>query len=329
MLQNMIRYSLLLILCSLFFKSAIAQKAPNAFYLTNAGLLTSKDSADYILMIVPPAKSISGALYTIKKFYPDGKRMAITTATNNSIPLRLQGAYISFFPNGRQMTVRNYEKGEIVGDEYNYYPNGMLYNSKSYINVKKQHLNLCKDSTGKVLAENGNGRWVEFDKAFKSHAEGKVINGLKEGEWSGKLNDTTEFAALFKNGKVISSKFADRSGTEHIFKFNEVDVVPEYRGGMSAYNTSISPYLIAGMAYRLGRKETTVAVSYVIKKDGSISDIKVLKGMGSGFDDDYVKAIRLATDWLPGYQFGVPVNVEFTPHPITFEVGVNSNKFAF
>jgi hypothetical protein len=63
---------LIFVICLLLFKATNAQKSPNAFYLTNAGLLTSKDSADYILMILPPDKSISKTLYSIRVKFPDG-----------------------------------------------------------------------------------------------------------------------------------------------------------------------------------------------------------------------------------------------------------------
>jgi antitoxin component YwqK of YwqJK toxin-antitoxin module len=189
--------------CILLSKGMFAQKDTATYYIKKSGYIVStKDSADFLLTISAPDTNVDKDLYIVKEYYPNRKIRFTSTSRTNKLkaidpkypsyfkPI-LQGACISFFPNGHKMKIENYENGEPVGNETEYYPSGKLYCNKTYSGDKKLLCNKCIDSTGKVLVENGNGKWLTFiDEDFKNYIEGQVINGLEEGEWFGKQNDT-------------------------------------------------------------------------------------------------------------------------------------------
>ncbi|HEX2963825.1 MAG TPA: energy transducer TonB [Ignavibacteriales bacterium] len=50
-------------------------------------------------------------------------------------------------------------------------------------------------------------------------------------------------------------------------------------------------------------------VGFIIEKDGSMSDIKVVKGIGGGCDEEAVRVTKLMGKWNPGMQKGKPVRV--------------------
>jgi TonB family protein len=60
-----------------------------------------------------------------------------------------------------------------------------------------------------------------------------------------------------------------------------------------------------------------VFVKYIVRADGSITDVKILKGIGGGCDEDAVRVIKLMPKWNPGMDKGKPVDVEFVM-PINF-----------
>jgi protein TonB len=62
-----------------------------------------------------------------------------------------------------------------------------------------------------------------------------------------------------------------------------------------------------------------VFLSFVIEKDGKLSNIVVEKGAGYGFDEEAVRVLKLAPAWKPGIQNGQPVRVKYTV-PITFQL---------
>ena len=55
----------------------------------------------------------------------------------------------------------------------------------------------------------------------------------------------------------------------------------------------------------------TVYVTFVVDTDGSITDVRVLRGIGGGCDEEAVRVVQLMPKWKPGYQDGKPVRVQF------------------
>lgn len=58
--------------------------------------------------------------------------------------------------------------------------------------------------------------------------------------------------------------------------------------------------------------EGMVHVTFVVEKDGSLSDIKVVKEIGSGCDEEAIRVISNAPKWEPGRQRGHKVRVKLT-----------------
>jgi protein TonB len=60
-----------------------------------------------------------------------------------------------------------------------------------------------------------------------------------------------------------------------------------------------------------------VFVTFVVEVDGSITDVRVLRGIGGGCDEEAVRVVKAMPKWVPGKQRGVPVRVQFNL-PIKF-----------
>jgi protein TonB len=60
-----------------------------------------------------------------------------------------------------------------------------------------------------------------------------------------------------------------------------------------------------------------VFVTYVVEADGSITDIRVLRGIGGGCDEEAIRVVSIMPKWIPGKQRGTPVRVQFNL-PIKF-----------
>lgn len=60
-----------------------------------------------------------------------------------------------------------------------------------------------------------------------------------------------------------------------------------------------------------------VFVSFVVNTDGSIQDVKLIKGVGFGCDEEAIRVIKSMPRWNPAKQNGKPVRSIFT-QPITF-----------
>ncbi|MEQ9230469.1 MAG: energy transducer TonB [Cyclobacteriaceae bacterium] len=109
---------------------------------------------------------------------------------------------------------------------------------------------------------------------------------------------------------LISSltTIVDNSGDEAPFTY--VEEMPSFPGGWSEFNKFIAKNVkYPRHAINIGM-EGTVYVEFVIEKDGSITDLKVVKGVGAGLDEESIRVMNLVPNFLPGKQRGVPVRVK-------------------
>ena len=99
-----------------------------------------------------------------------------------------------------------------------------------------------------------------------------------------------------------------------------VEEQPAPIGGYSAFYEYIGKKLkYPAQARRMGI-EGKVFVEFIIDKDGSITEVKLMKGIGGGCDEEAIRVIKAAPNWKPGKQRGQPVKVKLIV-PITFKLG--------
>lgn len=105
---------------------------------------------------------------------------------------------------------------------------------------------------------------------------------------------------------------------EEIFTVVEETAAP--KGGMAAFYKMVGDKMkYPAQARRMG-VEGKVFVQFVIGKDGSISDVKVIKGIGAGCDEEAIRVVQSSPAWNPGKQRGKAVKQRYTL-PIIFKLG--------
>lgn len=103
-----------------------------------------------------------------------------------------------------------------------------------------------------------------------------------------------------------------------VFTVVEENAIPE--GGMPAFYKYLSKTLKYPSQARRMNVEGTVYVQFVIEKDGSLTDIKIVKGVGAGCDEEAERVIKEAKKWKAGKQRGLPVRQRMVM-PIIFKLG--------
>jgi TonB family protein len=94
--------------------------------------------------------------------------------------------------------------------------------------------------------------------------------------------------------------------------FMVVDKQPEFAGGYSVLTTFLENNL------KKQRVEGTVYVSFIVEKDGSLSEPKVLRGMSPQADAEALRVLRLMPKWTPGSHHGKIVRTRFNL-PVKFK----------
>ena len=117
------------------------------------------------------------------------------------------------------------------------------------------------------------------------------------------------FVAPVDDGEVVAVVEAEI--------FTIVEEQPGFPGGESA----LMDYLKNNIKYpQLARESNiqgTVFVTFVVEPNGSISNVKVLRGIGGGCDEEATRVVKNMPSWTPGKQRGKPVSVKFNL-PIRF-----------
>ncbi|MFY0687245.1 MAG: energy transducer TonB [Cyclobacteriaceae bacterium] len=97
------------------------------------------------------------------------------------------------------------------------------------------------------------------------------------------------------------------------------EVMPVPVGGYSAFYGFMGKNMkYPSQARRMGA-EGKVFVQFVVNENGELSEIKVIKGMGLGCDEEAMRVLAKAPNWVPGRQRGRPVKVRMVI-PIAFKL---------
>jgi len=113
------------------------------------------------------------------------------------------------------------------------------------------------------------------------------------------------------NSKLASAEIDGRK------IYTAVQQNPRFPGGRSALVKYLSNELqYPPQARRMGI-EGKVFVQFIVNEDGTVSDVKAIKGIGAGCDDEAVRVVANSPKWIPGKQDGQVVNVRYVV-PINF-----------
>ncbi|UZD23666.1 energy transducer TonB [Algoriphagus halophytocola] len=101
--------------------------------------------------------------------------------------------------------------------------------------------------------------------------------------------------------------------------FEKVDKMPEPKDGMDGLVSYIGDNLIYPEDARKKGVEGVVVVSFVVQKEGDITDVKILRGIGTGCDEEAMRVVQGMPNWIPGEKDGSKVNTKMSL-PIKFKL---------
>ena len=302
--------------------SAVAQRQ-NTYFIKNDGrYVNNRDSADYIRLVQEPTDG--GKLFLVTEYYKDGTRKSVGSSSKVDPP-KYEGAYVSYYHNGKKKQAANFLNGQHVDSLLSYYPNGVLYTSGIYISnpadkSSTYQIITVNDSTGRNLVSNGNGTYIVYDGDFKSvTGRGMLKNGQYDGVWTGEdKKQHLTYKETYSEGKLISGESTDERNETVTYTAKET--LPSFKGGM----TSFYKYLSRSVKYpdNLVRQriQGVVVLKFAVEKDGSITDIRVVNYVQSEMAAEAVRVLKASPLWEPGIQRGRKVRVAYTI-PITFSLG--------
>jgi len=107
-----------------------------------------------------------------------------------------------------------------------------------------------------------------------------------------------------------------------VHNLGTLDFMPEPVGGAAAWSKFLNKNLRFPPAAQEDGVSGRVFMSFIIEKDGSLSNITVDRAAGHGFDEEALRVLKLAKAWKPGMQNGQAVRVKYSI-PINFQLQDN------
>jgi protein TonB len=113
----------------------------------------------------------------------------------------------------------------------------------------------------------------------------------------------------FQNTEAQSEPIAPPSTEENsVYNSAGLEIKPEFKGGLSKFYEYIAKnYRTPDVPGLNGQ----LMISFVVEKDGSITDIKVLKDLGYGTGEEAIRILKKCPNWTPAEQKGKKVRCSF------------------
>lgn len=151
--------------------------------------------------------------------------------------------------------------------------------------------------------------WYTFPVMFKIIGEGKIIR--LEGDNAG----NTSAASTRKSP-------ADSAPADGNQVYTVVEKKPQFPGGEAELLRYISENLRYPEVAKNEKNQGRVVVQFVVKSDGSVGDVKIIRKVSDALDAEAARVIKSLPTFTPGEMGGKPVSVWYTL-PVTFKLSKN------
>ena len=186
-------------------------------------------------------------------------------------------------------------------------------------NVAVIILNTKKKGEEPLLIVDGKIATIEQVRALPRDAVAKVAT-MREKTAIKSYGEKAKYGALI----ITTVKHQEEIDNEPLSQpdvFDKVDEMPHFPDGMAG----LMQYLSTNVRYPKDAKESgtqgRVIVSFIVEKDGSISNAKVTKPTYSSLDEEALRVVSAMPKWVPGKQNGEAVRVKYAV-PVSFRLKV-------
>jgi periplasmic protein TonB len=115
--------------------------------------------------------------------------------------------------------------------------------------------------------------------------------------------------------KTDSGNVSPKIDTNKVFR--AVETYPEFPGGLDAMIKFFSGNVKYPATAKKNGTQGRVIVNFIVEKDGTLTNVKVSRGIGDGCDEEAVRVVKLSSPWKPGTQGGKPVRISYSM-PVSF-----------
>lgn len=115
------------------------------------------------------------------------------------------------------------------------------------------------------------------------------------------------------NSNYETNNEVNNESDTNIYNTADIEVKPDFPGGIGKFYK----FLQENINYSNEDLKGSVLVSFVVQKDGTLGEYKIIKDIGYGAGDEVIRVLKKSPRWIPGEQRGAKVRVMYTL-PINF-----------
>lgn len=305
----------------LFSKVLFAQEINDKkIYLDSAKVVT--DEIHHVYYRVVKDYTLDKPDYSIIQYYKSGKKESEGISISKET-LREKGIFISYYEDeNKKASVTYDDEGYKNGNCVFWHENGDVKFEGVFIKSTYKKDGLEKTESALKITNywnknkaqtviNGNGDFTDdgyFDSLNdNSVSSGELINGFKDGIWTGhnvKLGIT--FSENYNNGKLISGKSIDSNNVE--YTFNVIAMNAEPKDGLKGFykyvvrNVNIPDNIGSGKIY----------TQFTVTSTGEIVRVEIMKGLRADIDQEIMRVVSKYKDFNPAKFRGIKLKSNYT-----------------
>ncbi|MDL2223950.1 TonB family protein [Bacteroidales bacterium OttesenSCG-928-M06] len=236
--------------------------------------------------------------FDLSKIGPDKENSAIRYLWARE-RIKLLDYYVSDYAEKGDKDVQTITQ---LGLKYN-----LMTNYTSFIAIDEQ---VVRDENGNLVTVK---QALPLPEGVSDYAVGHEMGMLFGSSDGMDIAELEDYSVVEIEEIIVEEEEADEA--DEPFRF--VEVMPEYPGGAEAMFKYISENISYPQEASENGIQGTVYVQFVVKEDGAISDIKVIRSVDKLLDDEAVRIVQLMPKFIPGKQNGKNVSVYYSL-PIRF-----------
>lgn len=141
------------------------------------------------------------------------------------------------------------------------------------------------------------------------------------------INEISEQAQVLPSTEQVVEPIVlstENVNTEALYEgklhdLGSVDIAPEYPGGQKALGMFLGSKLRYPVRARENKVQGKVYIGFIVGKNGNLADFKVIRGIGSGCDEEAIRVLQSSPLWKAGVAKGKTVRTAYVL-PITFQL---------
>lgn len=265
--------------------------------------------------------AISGI--TLTETYQEFDEAGQLMLEGNYLNTKKQGIWTAYYPNGKKKSETPYVRGAVTGVYRKWHANGKLLIEMQCQNGSTSAEPKIWNESGKPLKKTDK----EYTALLESSMPGDVYDDpsrynaprRRPDNYPPVIEEVIRVDQGDMDGAVMDEPMPEKQQEDNVLMFAEE--MPEFPGGQAAMMDFIKKSIRYPETAKEAGIQGTVYVNFIVEKDGSLTNVKVIKGVngGMGLNEEAVRVINSMPKWTPGKMNGKPVRVSMNL-PVRFKL---------